>query len=768
MWSSASGCWCFGAPGLDDVVVALVVGAAVLSQQGFLLGQMLLRSRLAFATAAILMVVVGGITLLGGLALLPLGVVGLAASQALAQAAGLGVALRLGPPTPRPGWDADVARRLIGIGLPLMLAGIAFLVLTTIDRWLVLAFLGSEALGVYGIVGLAVSAPIVVVAIISQQAYPRLAFALGAGRPGSEILAMARRQSRIAFGIGMAVVLAIGTAGWFGIPVFLPEYDAARVPLLLALIGRAWPTPASSGDANVLTTIGAQKEYLVIQVAAIARLPRHRHLAARPRARAGGCRCRLRADFRGVRGVSPLACPARDPAPVRDRWDTGRRPAAGRRGGARRPVTNASSREIGATVAVETWARSWFEDADGVDRLSIDGLPCGPALHVEVAHVVGDAVSDHLGRSGRRCRAARAALAQAVGSRPSGPRLDVAPARARWTGRLRMHRPSMACRSSRSWPRRRPSMGSRRWRGRCRHHRPSPPRTRARSDAGGRPASNPRRSSWASWPSAGPFAPPDATATDRWQQVSRDPRPLVVDGVDLTAVALEAVRPLVRRSTAVARRRVGRDPRVPRTGPSAHRPAGHRPAPDRPADGAPGPAAGDPVDRPPARAPTGDPRLSPARGRPDGGLERGFGRLVRRPWRRPAGDDRRRQPAARLGRARGRPTRADATRRGRRRLAGSRILLAMSVAPVESNRAVVDTAIDALRRLPAASLTIKLHPGGSDWTDALRSDTWGPDVRDRVTVLDREPIEPLLADADVVVAHRSTVVGEALAAGRPW
>ena len=258
----------FGGPGLDDAVVALVVGAAVLSQQGFLLGQMLLRSRLAFATAAILMVVVGGITLLGGLALLPLGVVGLAASQALAQAAGLGVALRLGPPTPRPGWDADVARRLIGIGLPLMLAGIAFLVLTTIDRWLVLAFLGSEALGVYGIVGLAVSAPLVVVAIISQQAYPRLAFALGAGRPGSEILAMARRQSRIAFGIGMAVVLAVGTAGWFGIPVFLPEYDAARVPLLLALIG-VLAYAASSGDANVLTTIGAQKEYLVIQVAAI-------------------------------------------------------------------------------------------------------------------------------------------------------------------------------------------------------------------------------------------------------------------------------------------------------------------------------------------------------------------------------------------------------------------------------------------------------------------------------------------------------------------
>lgn len=96
-----------------------------------------------------------------------------------------------------------------------------------------------------------------------------------------------------------------------------------------------------------------------------------------------------------------------------------------------------------------------------------------------------------------------------------------------------------------------------------------------------------------------------------------------------------------------------------------------------------------------------------------------------------------------------------------------RILLPLSVAAVDSNRRLVEITIAALARLPSASLIIKLHPGGSDWRDVLHLSDWSDDIRRRIKVVDRSPVERLLGWADIVVVHRSTVAGEALAAERP-
>jgi glycosyltransferase involved in cell wall biosynthesis len=96
-----------------------------------------------------------------------------------------------------------------------------------------------------------------------------------------------------------------------------------------------------------------------------------------------------------------------------------------------------------------------------------------------------------------------------------------------------------------------------------------------------------------------------------------------------------------------------------------------------------------------------------------------------------------------------------------------RILLALSVSSVHSNRRLVETTLEALARLPSAALVIKLHPGGSDWREVLRQYAWNDEVRRRTKVIDRSPVEPLLGWADIVVVHRSTVAGEAMAAERP-
>lgn len=94
------------------------------------------------------------------------------------------------------------------------------------------------------------------------------------------------------------------------------------------------------------------------------------------------------------------------------------------------------------------------------------------------------------------------------------------------------------------------------------------------------------------------------------------------------------------------------------------------------------------------------------------------------------------------------------------------VLLALSPTAVATNAALVHAVVAATIALQGARLTIKLHPGQSDWSfvDPI---VHGAGIGDRVVVRRHEPLEPLLRTASVVVVHRSTVAVEALVAGRP-
>lgn len=94
------------------------------------------------------------------------------------------------------------------------------------------------------------------------------------------------------------------------------------------------------------------------------------------------------------------------------------------------------------------------------------------------------------------------------------------------------------------------------------------------------------------------------------------------------------------------------------------------------------------------------------------------------------------------------------------------VLLALSSTAAETNLSLVRGTIQAVGRLPGGSLVIKLHPGQSDWSfvTALVREAG---ARAPVRILRHEPLYPLLAEAGVVVLHRSSVAVEALAARRP-
>ena len=276
-----------GASGLVAAVIALGVGPfilgdasatfpvvvlfsiAVLLQQFFLLQQVLLRSRFRFRPAAAQMLVLGIFTLLVGLPLLALGLLGLAIAQVAVYVVALLLATRLLARAPRPAWDREIAQRLVSVGLPIMLAGLLFGLLTTVDRWLVLLFLGRIQVGYYGLVGIAVSSLLLLPGIVSQQYYPRLAFTHGAGLGGKALLAFATRQSLISGAFVAVAALPTALVAWLAIPRFLPAYQDAVVPLLIVLVGLGvYGLGAAYGD--LLNTIGAQRQYLAIQVLALA------------------------------------------------------------------------------------------------------------------------------------------------------------------------------------------------------------------------------------------------------------------------------------------------------------------------------------------------------------------------------------------------------------------------------------------------------------------------------------------------------------------
>jgi O-antigen/teichoic acid export membrane protein len=253
----------------DPFVVAVALGGALFMQQLFLLQQVLLRSRFRFTQAAAQLAFAGVAILTLGLILVHVGIVGLAVGQGAALVVVVAAGLPLQGRVPRPAWDPTIARRLVSVGLPIMLAGLAFSLLTTIDRWLVLGFLGREAVGVYGLVGLMMSSVLLLPTIVSQQLYPRIAFAHGEGRSGRELLALARRQGAIAFGLTAVVVVPIGAATAITVGLFLHAYRDALAPLTIVL-GGLLTYSFSSGYGNLLNTIGAQRTYLGTQLMAIA------------------------------------------------------------------------------------------------------------------------------------------------------------------------------------------------------------------------------------------------------------------------------------------------------------------------------------------------------------------------------------------------------------------------------------------------------------------------------------------------------------------
>jgi O-antigen/teichoic acid export membrane protein len=244
----------------------LLLGAAAFLQQAFLLEQVFIRSRLRFRAASAQLAAQGlGAPIVGILLLLAgWGINGLLVARAVVVLIALAMAGRSLGRIPKPRFDA---RRLVAIamiGLPMLAAGILLVLVVTIDRWIVLALLGPEAVGIYGLVGLAATSLILVPTMISQQYYPRLAFARGEGADGAALLRMARGQAILAGGLTAIAASFVALAAIFVVPAFLPAYVGAVGPILIILVGMV-VYAVGSAHGNLLNLLDRQRRFLLIQ-----------------------------------------------------------------------------------------------------------------------------------------------------------------------------------------------------------------------------------------------------------------------------------------------------------------------------------------------------------------------------------------------------------------------------------------------------------------------------------------------------------------------
>lgn len=168
----------------------------------------------------------------------------------------------------RPRIDLKLSRHLIAVGFPIMLVGLVHTLFATVDRWIVAGRLGPEALGHYSLAIMALSAVALLPQVISQQFYPRMAYAWSANANPLELQRMATKQRLYTF---LAVVPMVGLIILLAPPVvnaFLPAYSPGIQAILVTATVPLVST-VGQGYGGILHVLNRQYWYMGAILAAL-------------------------------------------------------------------------------------------------------------------------------------------------------------------------------------------------------------------------------------------------------------------------------------------------------------------------------------------------------------------------------------------------------------------------------------------------------------------------------------------------------------------
>jgi len=162
-------------------------------------------------------------------------------------------------------FDVGTARRLVRIGLPIMLVGLVFTLLTTIDSVMVVRFLGRTALGYYTIGLMAVGFVYLFPLVINEVLYPRMCERYGETREVAALKSLVLEPVLIlshVFPVFLAAVyVVIPLAVSLLLPAYVPGIPAAQVLVLGIFFASVAVT-----FGNFLNTIDQQRVNLMFQI----------------------------------------------------------------------------------------------------------------------------------------------------------------------------------------------------------------------------------------------------------------------------------------------------------------------------------------------------------------------------------------------------------------------------------------------------------------------------------------------------------------------
>jgi len=160
-------------------------------------------------------------------------------------------------------YSSLVVARLVKVGMPIMMIGIIYNLLTTVDRVLIAGLLGTRELGLYSPVISMLGAITVFPGLVSNVMYPRMGYAYGQTGSHQTLVPMVRQVIRLNYVVTLPVSVAIGLLFYFVIvPDFLHEYVECLVPLAIALMTALF-MPLAIGIGDFLVVVGHQRAYLV-------------------------------------------------------------------------------------------------------------------------------------------------------------------------------------------------------------------------------------------------------------------------------------------------------------------------------------------------------------------------------------------------------------------------------------------------------------------------------------------------------------------------
>ena len=165
-------------------------------------------------------------------------------------------------------WDWRGLRNLVKIGFPIMAAGLLYSLLTSVDRWVIINFLGMETLGHYTLAILCLGVLSLLPAVVAQQMYPRMAFLFGQTRNKRSLLPLIVRQSLIGTVVTVPILVATYVVLPFLVYWYMPAYRLGIAPARILLVGLGF-IPLAGGVGNFLNTVGKQGYYLAVQAGAV-------------------------------------------------------------------------------------------------------------------------------------------------------------------------------------------------------------------------------------------------------------------------------------------------------------------------------------------------------------------------------------------------------------------------------------------------------------------------------------------------------------------